>query len=268
MGSEDSKVIGTVSCIAAGSVAAGQPELVAVGAIIINPGGASSPGESIVGWDGLNWSPIADETGVYPGFVNHKCDVLSFDDGSQIGSALYVCGSQGGVGGGVWRVSGGAWERVTGSSLGSYLFALSPFNDGTRMRPRLYAGGWGLHAWDGASWETISPVHFGLPNIPGVISGEVRALKRYQPPAAARPMLLIGGSRLMNLDGHVGVAYLTSCAPCPPDFDHSGAIGIQDLLSYLQAWFARDAAAEFNNSPGIDLGDLFAFLSAWYVGCL
>lgn len=270
VGNDASRATGAVYRLLDGAAVAGHPEVLAIGSLLLATSAAPPVPRTAVQWDGLAWSNIADSTGIpmatiYLGY----CDMKAFDDGSPIGNTVYLVGPQGGQGGGVWRISGGAWERVPGSNtVGSYKYALGSFNDGTRSRPRLYAGGWGLHAWDGAAWESISPVSFGPPTTPGVIYGDVRSLATYQPSAMSRPILLIGGSRQMRLDGHVGVAYLTSCLPCPADFDHSGAVGVQDLLSYLQSWFARDPAAEFNNSPGIDLGDFFAFLDAWYVGCL
>jgi hypothetical protein len=90
----------------------------------------------------------------------------------------------------------------------------------------------------------------------------------FRPTPASQPILVVAGHYRIAGSNAVNVSYLTSCAPCLADFDRSGAVGVQDLLSYLQAWFPRDPAAEFDGTPGVDLEDLFAYLAAWHVGCL
>lgn len=262
LGNGDNRVIGSTYRLLNGSELAGQPDLLAVGAVGVLPAANPLTGFGAK-WDGVAWSPIADLTAGSQGPTTYRVAMQFFDDGSPIGNTLYVIGPGGGSAGGVWRLSEGALMSVPGVTFGSNLFALAPFEDGTRARARLYVGGTGLYAWDGAAWETIIP---GDPN--PSMPRDILSLTTFQPSAASRPILLIGGSRAMNLNGRHGMVYLTSCLPCAADFDHSGAIGVQDLLSYLQAWFAHDSAAEFDGVPGVGLDDLFAFLGAWQVDCL
>ena len=61
---------------------------------------------------------------------------------------------------------------------------------------------------------------------------------------------------------------------CAGDFDCSGGPGggqagvtVQDIFSFLSAWFANDPRANFNGVNGIEVGDIFAFLSAWFARC-
>lgn len=46
-------------------------------------------------------------------------------------------------------------------------------------------------------------------------------------------------------------------------------VGIQDIFDYLSYWLATpsDPRAEFDGMPGITLNDLFTFLQAWFNGC-
>ncbi len=54
---------------------------------------------------------------------------------------------------------------------------------------------------------------------------------------------------------------------CPPDFNCSGTITVNDIFAFLSAWFAGTPAADFNGTGGISVQDIFDFLSAWFAGC-
>jgi hypothetical protein len=56
-------------------------------------------------------------------------------------------------------------------------------------------------------------------------------------------------------------------APCPADFDHSGAVNSQDFFDFLTAFFALDLAADFNHSGTVDAQDYFDFVAAFFAGC-
>lgn len=74
----------------------------------------------------------------------------------------------------------------------------------------------------------------------------------------------------LNID-HVGLYQGAQTMPgpaCAGDFDHSGAVGVEDLFAYLIAWFGHDAAAEADGTPGITLQDLFDFLTDWFSPCV
>lgn len=61
------------------------------------------------------------------------------------------------------------------------------------------------------------------------------------------------------------VLRLDTQTDCPCDFDRPNpAITVVDLIAYLDAWFARDAAADFNADVVIDIHDLLAFLDCWF----
>lgn len=58
------------------------------------------------------------------------------------------------------------------------------------------------------------------------------------------------------------------CQPlCAVDIDNSGAIDVNDIFSFISAWFASDPKTDFNNSGATDVPDIFEFLSAWFAGC-
>ncbi len=54
---------------------------------------------------------------------------------------------------------------------------------------------------------------------------------------------------------------------CPPDFNHSGAVNVQDIFDFLAAWFAGGPGADFNGVNGTNIQDIFDFLAAWFTGC-
>lgn len=67
---------------------------------------------------------------------------------------------------------------------------------------------------------------------------------------------------------------IQTCAvtTCQADFDGSGQAGLQDLFSYLQAYFGNvlgpsPPGADMDQSGAITLQDLFRFLELWFAGC-
>jgi hypothetical protein len=62
-------------------------------------------------------------------------------------------------------------------------------------------------------------------------------------------------------------AGVTGTPCCRADFDHNGAITLQDLFGFLNAWFAGSPQADANNSNSLTIQDIFDFLAAWFAGC-
>ena len=60
------------------------------------------------------------------------------------------------------------------------------------------------------------------------------------------------------------VATLTVCLA---DFDCSGAVTVQDIFSFLSAWFNRDPSADINGDGFVSVQDIFDFLTLWFAGC-
>jgi hypothetical protein len=56
-------------------------------------------------------------------------------------------------------------------------------------------------------------------------------------------------------------------APCAGDFDGDGAAGAHDVLGFLLAWRAGEAAADFDESGALDTQDAVGFLGVWSCGC-
>jgi glucose/arabinose dehydrogenase len=54
---------------------------------------------------------------------------------------------------------------------------------------------------------------------------------------------------------------------CPPDFNGSGELTVQDIFDYLAAWFNGASAADFNADTVLTVQDIFDFLGAWFAGC-
>ncbi len=60
---------------------------------------------------------------------------------------------------------------------------------------------------------------------------------------------------------------------CPCDLAAGPGVTVQDLLVYLQAWFARDPSADWVSPPSVDVSDLLAFLGmlvrgVWLTGLM
>lgn len=62
------------------------------------------------------------------------------------------------------------------------------------------------------------------------------------------------------------IAYLGTERVCPADFNDNGALSVQDIFAFLNAWFAGDPRADFNGC-GLSVQDIFDFLNAWFTGC-
>jgi hypothetical protein len=58
-----------------------------------------------------------------------------------------------------------------------------------------------------------------------------------------------------------------TCLPCPADWDASGSVSVQDLFTFLAAWFGGDPRADWDGSGALGVQDLFDYLAAFFVGC-
>ena len=121
-------------------------------------------------WNGDEWLPVGDGTGITGSFSPTVFGVEMFDDGT--GAALYAGGrfdSIGGVPGTslIGRFRDGAWEVVGAGLVGTSITAdagvMEVFDDGTG--PALYVGGRNFFAsgqpdasvykWDGTAWTAV-----------------------------------------------------------------------------------------------------------------
>ncbi len=120
----------------------------------------------IAKWDGGAWSALGSAIGGDPD--PRVYSLITFDDGSGDGPALYAGGSfttAGGVSASrIARWDGFAWSAL-GSGLSNAVSSLAVFDDGSGGGPALYAGGQfggSIAKWDGALWSSfgggMSPV--------------------------------------------------------------------------------------------------------------
>jgi uncharacterized membrane protein len=77
------------------------------------------------------------------------------------------------------------------------------------------------------------------------------------------------GSAISPEDKAVGfVLYVGVEPPAPPacvcETDGAEGVNVFDLLSYLDGWFAGDAAADLDGQAGVDVFDLLFFLDCWF----
>ncbi len=59
----------------------------------------------------------------------------------------------------------------------------------------------------------------------------------------------------------------TTPPPCAADVDGSGSLTVNDVFTFVSAWFAGGAAADFNHSGSLSSQDIFDYLAAWFAGC-
>lgn len=54
---------------------------------------------------------------------------------------------------------------------------------------------------------------------------------------------------------------------CRADYNFSGAVSVQDIFDFLNAWFAADLGADINESLSVSVQDVFDYLELWFAGC-
>jgi hypothetical protein len=59
----------------------------------------------------------------------------------------------------------------------------------------------------------------------------------------------------------------TQVVPCAADFNHSGAVTVQDIFDFLAAYFSSSPTADINNSGAVTVQDIFDYLALYFVGC-
>lgn len=78
--------------------------------------------------------------------------------------------------------------------------------------------------------------------------------------------------RIGSRDGSGGPGFLKIAQGnlCACDFNNSGSVTTQDILDYLNAWFAQISSADFNGSGTVTTQDIIDFLNCFFVrpaGC-
>jgi hypothetical protein len=142
----------------------GGPVLFAGGGFTL-AGGVTA--QRIARWDGAAWSPVVN--GVRNGGHPAVNALAVFDDGSGVGSALYVGGAFDDAGSqpdanDIARWNGNFWSKLENGVDGTVL-ALATFDDGNGGGATLHIGGSFISAgtaaarsaakWDGASWSSL-----------------------------------------------------------------------------------------------------------------
>ena len=216
-------------------------------------------------WDGIQWVEIASGSIPTPGSWS-RTDVFVMPAAGEPAPSVIMVGPQGGSRGGAWRLQSNTWTNVGLGQVDSYLHTLDVFDLGLGQGPQLLAGGWGLYARQGENWTTLINSRPSSPQPLGQL-GRIYAMKAHRASPLASPVLVLGGSFQVQGTGAVNLAYLSSCLPCAADFNRSGAVTIDDLLGFLQAWFSGATSADLDGVLGVSVEDLFAFLGAWPVGC-
>ncbi|HMN42290.1 MAG TPA: GC-type dockerin domain-anchored protein [Phycisphaerales bacterium] len=89
--------------------------------------------------------------------------------------------------------------------------------------------------------------------------------------------LVAGGLRAYamadyNLDGRLNVGDVNWVAQhglprCSADFNDDQSIDVQDIFSYLNAWFMAHPKADMNANERTEVQDIFDFINLWFQGC-
>ena len=62
-------------------------------------------------------------------------------------------------------------------------------------------------------------------------------------------------------------SFVVTAPNCPGDFNHDGQVTVQDVFSFLTAWFAQSPSADVNGDGHVTVQDIFVFLNAWFTPC-
>ncbi len=54
---------------------------------------------------------------------------------------------------------------------------------------------------------------------------------------------------------------------CKADYNHSGAVSVQDIFDFLSGYFTLNPQADFNASGSVSVQDIFDFLAGYFTGC-
>ncbi|MBC7771499.1 MAG: hypothetical protein H7210_03275 [Pyrinomonadaceae bacterium] len=76
--------------------------------------------------------------------------------------------------------------------------------------------------------------------------------------------IITGASADVNDDG---IPDDCQPAPCPADFNHSGAVTSQDFFDFIAAFFNNTPGSDFNNDGQTTSQDFFDFIVAFFAGC-
>jgi hypothetical protein len=158
----------------------------------------------------------------------------------------------------IFRQVAGAWTRIPFRAGG--IWSLGEFDDGSGTY--LYAGGSNIGTvdtgyvfstarWTGTYWTLAGSLY------------ELPVANVYEFLAGASPST---DSRWLVARGFQLTA-LRACASCPADFNRSGTADVDDVFSFLNAWFRVDPQADTDGRGGVTIDDLFAFLRSWSLGC-
>lgn len=79
--------------------------------------------------------------------------------------------------------------------------------------------------------------------------------------------MVVGGTWMSGQSCIPSPCSTSLVALCAADFNGSGRADVQDVLAFLNAWFAVDLRGDFNDSGEIDAADVFDFLTVWVAGC-
>jgi hypothetical protein len=221
---------------------------------VLPNGDVIAGGNALYRWSAVNdlWSPVsAPSGGISQIAVASNGDLLIGIENSGATS-------------GIWRQDTfGVWTSMGSfGAAGPAAFAIAPDGD-------LYTyGGYLPHTGNSfsfARWDTS--LQQWLP-----IAADLRpAVIPFAPGAITRLSngdLCVAGSFFAAGTQSVRNVAIWSFRPtCPADFNCSGGLDVQDVVDYINAWFANDPAADFDRAGGPQISDIFSFLSAWFAGC-
>jgi cytochrome c peroxidase len=152
---------------------------------------------------------------------------------------------------GLDRALGGATARLALSSTAPVNGKITP----TQTMTTKLAGGAG--AGNGLATE-----HLSLTG-PGFVSGQTMYAQWIVDDPAA-----LGGQAFSTVASFRLFCGSEGCQPlCAADMDNNGSLSVQDIFSFISAWFASDPRTDFDHSGTIEVQDIFTFLGAWFGGC-
>jgi len=242
------------------TVLPGTDELVVAGSFA---GAGGAPAAGIAFWHPSlqSWSPLGSGVNfnVYALTALPNGDVYAGGDFTTAGGISVASIAK-------WSSTTHTWSAL-GSGVNGYVYALAT-QQGPSGLDLIVSGSFISAGIIGANniarWRPATSAWSALGS--GLSGGAARALAVL--PLGGAGDIAVGGN-FTTAGGNTSPAFARwSARPtCAADFNCSGAATIEDLFSFLAAWFASDVSANFNGVGSVTVQDLFDFLTAWFAGC-
>jgi hypothetical protein len=233
-----------------------------VGGTFATAGG--TPASRIARWNGQSWSSLG--SGMLSTSGPNQIHALAvLPDGDLVAAGVFS--SAGGVAARSIARWNGSWSAL-GTGINGQVGSLAVLRTGTIVAGGMFSLSGGvltqnIARWSGSAW---SPIGSGLAGTLNSGYSDRRALLVSSMASLHDGQVAFGGAFTVA-NGAVSPYWARWNSPCLADFDCSNTVELQDVFSYIAAWFNGSATADADGDGLVTIADVFAFLSAWFAPC-